>query len=628
MGVEVTTTSGGEYCPCEPAAHKRAAWVAWASAVLALILPPLTTRAAEPGAVETPPPLAVGLNLEALDRSVRPQDDFYRFANGASGATSIGPDSLTHAALLVREFAAAADKTAGSDAQKIGDLYASINDEAQAGSVGLIPLIEELNKIDAIRSPAQLVHYFGYAHRTGATGPLFVGAGRDPELATHYLATLKPAGLSLGTREAYLSPDARFAAQRAALHTYCEQLLALAGVTDAKSAARRIEALETRLANYQASEVQARVAVRPRRMTIAELQAFAPGVDWYQFLQGAAAAPVVVAVEQPAYVAGLALLVRTVPVNDWRAYFKFRLLDHYAPYLPQRFRELRTARFQAERIVTVTGASDAAPQVSELLRPLVERAYLQRYFDLDRRAAAQKLIANIVAAVDAQIASDVARRATDRNSARARLATLALRVAHPDEWSDYTALVVRSTDAVGNVRRLRELQASSEVRRSGMRITDDTWPVPVFDAAVRYDVANNELFVTAGALQAPWWSAGVDDAANYGAIGVVVARELTRELMTLPTAEATEAAALQAAHAAYRFSLAAAPAPVLDGLTGEQRLLVVWAQMARNGGPLFKPSSPSPDRFSSGQVNAIVGGLPAFRAAFGLQPTDKLHRAP
>jgi putative endopeptidase len=300
-------------------------------------------------------------------------------------------------------------------------------------------------------------------------------------------------------------------------------------------------------------------------LNIAQLQALAPGVDWYQFFAGAAAAPNEVYVAQPTFVFGLGLLVKTVPITDWRAYFTFRLLDHYAPYLPSQFAELHAA-FHAR----LPGASEPLPRSLRALReierslgPVLSAEYAATRLSAETRANAERLAQDVVLACESGVQQAAWLGEATRDRLRARLANLALQVGSPAVTHNYAALAVSATDLIGNLRRAAEFDFTRRVHYIGMPIDASAWEVPAYSAQVHYRAELHELIVPAGALDLLALSDRSAAEQNYADNGVVIARAIFAALV----ADEKMLAPLEANLVAtwHRAASAAAEAAPLEG---------------------------------------------------------------
>ncbi|MEY4847535.1 MAG: hypothetical protein RLZZ36_648, partial [Pseudomonadota bacterium] len=291
------------------------------------------------------PSLRSGLDLAGFDRSVRPQDDLYRFAGGTWLATTEIPadrsnygtfskledDALESLRTLTEAAASDATRAPGSDAQKLGDLFTAYMDTARIEARGLEPLAAELGRIDSLQSTRDVFGYFGRAQRFGIASPVNAYVGQDRRQSTRYIAGLSQGGLSMPDREYYLTDDARNVALRAQLQRYIARLFELAGRKDGAAAAERILQLETRIAKLHWTRVENRDPVKTYNKTsVAAAAELAPQFEWRVFLEGLGPEAAVIAefdIRQPTYLRELAPLVQSTPVEVWREYFRYRLLD-------------------------------------------------------------------------------------------------------------------------------------------------------------------------------------------------------------------------------------------------------------------------------------------------------------
>ena len=352
------------------------------------------------------PPLKSGLDLAGFDRSVRPQDDLYRFAGGTWLAnTEIPPDRSNYGSFIilddqaqeeVKQLIVAASHAGriappGSDAQKVGDLLPRLHGHRRAwrasGSRRSRP-----NWRASTPSPRRAMWRATSATRSASASRSRSPGSRRPTTRTRrvYLGALFQNGLTMPDRDYYLSPDEKYAQFRAKFAEYVEQMLARAGERNAKSAAARIAALETRIANYQWTKVQNRDPVKTYNpMTLPEYQKLAPGFDWLAFFEGMGAPVQRLDVSQPTFIKGIGQLVKTVPVSDWRVYFKFQLLDDYAPALSAQFADLEFDFHQH----TLNGVPEPRPRwrravdsMDNNMGELVGRMFVESHFGAEAKA--------------------------------------------------------------------------------------------------------------------------------------------------------------------------------------------------------------------------------------------------
>jgi putative endopeptidase len=430
-----------------------------------------------------------GLDLTGFDHSVRPQDDLFRFVNGTwTATTAIPPDRARYgvfdilaerAEVDVRAIAEeldAAPDTPGSDEQKIADLYASVLDVATADRLGLRPLAAELARIDALTDPSELVGYFGYRTTVGLPSPVGLAVDQDARDATVYALLRQQSGLTLPDRDYYLSEGEPFTTIRNRLGAYVTQLLDLAGVPAAADAGSRVVALETRLARAHWTDVQLREPVATYNKFPVEQ---APGLDWDRYLAttevGDASA---VVIGQPSFFSDLGAAIREVPLDDWKTYLRFTLVDHYAPHLSREFADAEfdfRGRLLQGREVQRERWREAVTVLDTALGEAVGRHYVQRHFAPTAKQRIDALVVDLTAAFGSSIdqldwMSDATRAQT-----RDKLARLTTKIGYPDRWKDYAGLDVRRDDLVGNLARSARVEHERAITKLRSPVDRGEW---------------------------------------------------------------------------------------------------------------------------------------------------------
>src|SRR5262245_20020302 len=442
-----------------------------AATVLAACAAKAPAPAPAPAAVVEPakPPPKSGVELTGFDRGVRPQDDLYRFVGGNWLAhTEIPADRSNYGSFIILDDQAQEEvknlivaasqrpnRAAGSDEQKVGDYYLAFMDTARVESLGLDPLAAELAQIDAIATPRDVARYIGHSQRIGVAQPIAWFSSPDNKNSTVYIGSVYQRGLTMPDRDYYLSPDARYAQFRAKFGEYVEQMLARAGERNAKSAATRIVALETRLANEQWTKVQNRDPVKTYNpMTLPEYQKLAPNFDWLAFFEGLGAPVQKLDISQPSFVKGLNQLVKTVPVADWRLYFKFQLLDDYAPYLSAQFANLEFDFHDR----TLNGVQEPRPRwrravdsMDDLMGEMIGRMFVEAHFPPEHKARMLELVTNLLKTFDTSIDGLEWMSPATKAEAKKKLAKITVKIGYPDQWRDYSTFKVKVDDLVGNV---------------------------------------------------------------------------------------------------------------------------------------------------------------------------------
>ncbi|MBC8025964.1 MAG: hypothetical protein H7Y89_08230 [Steroidobacteraceae bacterium] len=642
------------------------------------------------------PPPRSGLDLAGFDRGVRPQDDLYRFVGGTWLAkTEIPADRSNYGSFIILDdqaqeevktlIVAAAEqpnRVPGSDAQKVGDFYRSYMDTARIEGLGLTPLRAELARIDAIATPRDVARYIGYSQRVGVSQPFAWFSTPDNKNSQVYIASTAQRGLTMPDRDYYLSPDAKYAEFRAKFAVYVERMLALAGVRDAHSAAARIAALETRLANYQWTKMQLRDPVKTYNpMSLPEYQQLAPGLDWIAFFEGLEAPVQKMDVSQPSFVKGVGQLVKTVPVADWRAYFKFQLLDDFAPVLTAQFADLEFDFHQR----TLNGVPEPRPRwrravdtMDSSMGELVGRMFVEAHFGAEAKRRMLELVGNLLKAFESSIDGLEWMSAATRAEAKTKLSKITVKIGYPDKWRDYSSYPVRADDLVGNMLRGAEFQTNRYIARAGGPVDKGEWYMTPQTVNAYYSPSTNEITFPAAILRPPFFDMTADDAVNYGGIGAVIGHEIShgfddsgrqfdgdgnlrdwwsaedgakfkqragelvkqfagyKVLDNRPlNGELTlgenigDLSGLAVAFKAYKLSLEGKPAPEIDGFTGDQRFFLGWAQVWRRkyrDQELLRRLVTDPHSFSEFRTNGPTINIDGFHDAFDVKPGDRMYR--
>jgi putative endopeptidase len=645
-----------------------------------------------------------GLDMSAADAATRPGDDFFRFANGAwLDRTTIPADKpfyteaqrlrdLTEAQL--REIIEGAAATAGHEPRalegKVGAFYKAFMDDPRREALGLRPLREELAAVRACRTRAQLAALMGESMGGYGGGLFAINIDVDLKDTAHYAAYITQAGLTLPDRDYYLKPD--FAREKREFRDYVARLLALAHWPGPQVNANAIEALETRVAEASWTKAQQRDLPRTYNpYTPAALQAFAPGFAWQDFLRGASLAGKrrVIVAEQSAF-PRLAEIYADTSLDTLRAWVAFMKLDTAAPYLSREFADARfhfrsevllgikerPARWKDGILAVSGGDCLAGGACFGTLNWAVGQLYTARHFPASTKAAIQALVREIIAAYRQRIEQLDWMGPETRAEALRKLDTYVVKVGYPDKPRDYSQLVVRDDDVVGNVHRAAAADWQFQVGRSDGPVDTGDWGMTpqTMDA---YNGSLRDIVFPAAILQPPEFDPDADPAVNYGSIGTTIGHELThgfddqgrtldaagalRDWWTAADAAAFKerAATLGAQYAtyepvaglhinpdltmgeniadlggvaialsAYHASLHGKDAPVIDGLTGDQRFFRAFAQAWRGKGRddyIRQLTTSDPHSYRKYRVNGVVRNIDAWYDAFNVQPGDKLY---
>jgi putative endopeptidase len=486
----------------------------------------------------------LGFDTANFDRSVRPQDDFFRYVNGSwlkrteipADASSWGSfnelnERSREALHQILDDASHSKAAPGTEERKIGDLYASMMDSASIERLGITPLSHELATIAALKSTAQLPATFAHFARLGVSSPLGVGVGQDPKKSDTNILQVGQSGLGLPDRDYYLRTDAKTLETKKAYSDYITRLMTLAKQPDPAGAASRIIALETAIATKQWDRARNRDRnATYNRMTVAELAALTPSYSMPAYLKAAGLTNATdVVVRQPDYVHALDSIVANTPIANWRDYLTFKLLDEYSSVLPAAYGQARfdfrgrTLSGQKEMAVRWKRSVDGTERI---LGEPAGKLYVAKYFKPEAKARMDQLVKNILAAYRVGIDSLEWMSPETKVQAQEKLAHFTVKIGYPDKPRDFSALVIKRDDLFGNAMRANEFQYDDVITRLGKPVDRSRWGMTPQTVNAYYNASNNEIVFPAAILQPPFFNVNADDAVNYGAIGAVIGHEI------------------------------------------------------------------------------------------------------
>jgi putative endopeptidase len=656
--------------------------------------------AAKTSAAKNGQTLASGIATQYSDPSVRAQDDFFEYLNGKwLKTTEIPADKSSWGAFHelqentlpqlrgIIEKVAAGNPAKGTDAQKIGDFYASFMDEARLEQLGITPLNAELAKIAALKDKSELPALLAHLGKIGVNVPYDFGIHQDNKDSTKYVADISQGGLGLPDRDYYLkADDAKLADAKAKYQAHVEKTLALAGDKNAAANAKAIVDFETEIARVQWTKVELRDPIKAyNKVNLADMSKVAPNYDWNSWLKatGIDGKAGYVIVSQPSYLKGFAELSNKTSLDTWKAYLSMHLVDSYSSFLSAAFVDERFDFYGK----TLSGAKENQPRwkrgvgaVERSQGETLGKLYTEQYFPADRKARMEALVKNLLVAYKESIDKLDWMSPATKKEAQAKLAKFTPKIGYPNKWKDYSALNVERGDLVGNVMRSRVVEADRELNKLGKPIDREEWGMTPQTINAYYNPEMNEIVFPAAILQPPFFDANADDAVNYGGIGAVIGHEIShgfddqgaqydgdgnlRDWWTasdhknfkaktamlvnqynafepLPgyhvNGELTlgeniaDNSGLAIAYKAYKLSLKGKKAPVIDGMTGEQRLYAGWAQVWRT--KMREPAQivqVKTDPHSPGEfrANGTLKNQPGFYEAYKVKQGDKMYLAP
>lgn len=477
-----------------------------------------------------------GYDRRFLDPTVRPQDDFYRFAvGGYLAAHPIPPDRSSWGLLeqlsednferLHRILEAIPPSPPGTPEQKLRDFYRSGMDQAVIDETGLGPLADWLARIDGMDD---LQAEIARCHAAGV-GVLFdFGSAADAGHPAMNVAHAWQGGLGLPDRDYYLEPAHADVLQR--YHAHVGAMLRLSGVDAAGAAA--VVAIETRLARTSMDKVDLRHPDQVYNMRDLDgLQAMTPRFEWARYFASLGRPDITrVNVEAPAFFEALDRALVEVPLADWKLYFRWHVLTRAAPHLSRPF-EAEDFDFHGR---VMTGAEHPLPRWRRIvadtdaaLGDALGLLYVRQAFPPQAREAAHRLVESIRdAARDSLVACPWMADST-RASALRKLEAMRLKIGHPDRWKDYAALHVTEGPYIENVLRAWRFETDEDLAKIDRPVDRTEWAMTASTANAYYDDTANEFVIPAGLLQPPLYDVAAEDAANYGATGAAVGHELT-----------------------------------------------------------------------------------------------------
>ncbi|HWA57439.1 MAG TPA: M13 family metallopeptidase [Gemmatimonadales bacterium] len=476
----------------------------------------------------------------------RPGSDFFAYANGAwLAATSIpeGRDRWTGRndidTLTRRQLASLLDEAerapAGSLARKVGDFRRAWLDTAAIEARGLAPLCPLLDSVDQIADRAGLSRFLG-ADLGADVDPLYLGVFRSARLfglavepgvrgEGANVAILVQGGLGLGAREPYLAGDSASAARRLRYLEYAADLLGRCGAHGHAEHAASVLALETALATGQATDAASASDTNGTvRWNRTDFPREAPGIDWEAFFRGAGLTnPPAFIVWQPGAVRTAAALVESTPLETWKDYLRFHLLDRYAEVLPRDIagRALAVRDDARPRMVRASAATQS------YLGPAVGRLYAERYFPPAAKARVTAIVGNVLAAFRRHVDHAAWLSPASRAIAQAKLARLYFGVGYPERWEDDGDLAIDPADPVGNLRRVAAHDLRATIARLEEPVDPRRWWLSPATVGAVLVFERNEYNFPAALLQAPKFYPGGSDAENYGSIGAIVGHEIS-----------------------------------------------------------------------------------------------------
>ena len=634
---------------------------------------------------------AAGLDFSNQDQSVRPQDDLYRHFNGSWLKTAVIPaDRATDGAFMalrvqsearVREIIEGA--TGSEEATKIAHIYKSFMDADAVNAKGGSPIAAELALVDSISTITDFISTFSKLEARGTSGIFGTFIYADMKDASTNILYLAQGGISLPD-EAYYREE-KYADIRTAYVAHITAMFTLAGVSDPAGNAAKVMALETSIASHHWDQVKNRDSTLTyNKMNRAEVTALMPVFDWELYLTDGEIPAIVldsVIVQQPSFFEGLGSILANFDAAAWKAWLKWHIISGSAPYLSDDFTKENFAFFGK----TLSGTPElrerwkrAVSMIEGSLGEAVGKVYVQKYFPAEAKARMENLVANLIEAYRVSI-NELAWMSPDTKvKALEKLGKFRPKIGYPDKWRDYSALKTTPDDLYGNVGRVVKFQRDHELSKIGKPVDRDEWFMAPQTVNAYYNPVMNEIVFPAAILQAPFFGLDHDDAVNYGGIGAVIGHEIghgfddqgskydgdgalnnwwtdadraafeerTKALIAQYDALIPEEApdvnvngaltigenigdlgGLTIAFKAYQISLQGKPSPVIEGMSGEKRLMLSWAQIWRakvRPEEMRRRIATDPHSPAEFRCNQILKNFTPFYQEFGVTEKDAL----
>ena len=572
---------------------------------------------------------------------------------------------------------------AGPGGRRVGEFYAAWMDQAGLEAKGTAPLKPYLARIAAAKTKAQVAGLFAEA---GFESPVDIGINPDLDNPNVYVVGLDQSGLGLPNRDYYLREGAKYDAFRQAYRDYVIKVQTLAGIPDAAAKAAAIIALEHKIAEaHWVPERTRDIEQVNNPMTVAKLQALAPQLPWAaMFAHSGLGAPAKVLVTEPSEVKAAGELFAATPLSVWKDYLAYHFIRTHAAYLPHAFdqanfdffsKTLRDVPVQRERW------KRGVQIINRSLGEEVGRIYVAEHFPPEAEKQTAELIANLTAAYAERFKNAAWMDDATRKAALVKLSTFDPRLGHPKTWIDYSALKIDRRDLLGDAVRAEKFQWNLQLSRFPKPVDKGLWEMVPQEVNAYYNPLANQITFPAAILQPPYFDPNADPAANYGGEGAVIGHEMghgfddegrhfdetgkVRDWWTAGAAKAFQArtsvlsdqfntyepvpgvhingkltmgenlgdlGGIEAAYAAWRRYVAQHGEPaVIDGLTGDQRFFIAFAQSWQNKvreGALRQQLLTNPHSPAEYRVNGIVRNVDAWYAAFNIQPGNKLYLPP
>ena len=642
-----------------------------------------------------------GINLANMDTTVSAGTDFFRYAcggwNDAHPLTAeysrygtfdeLFENSQKQLRELIEGLAAQKNNQAGSAAQKIGDLYNMAMDSVTLNKQGVEPVKAMLDKIAGLKDKSEIVPMMTEMAHIGIGTYFHSYVYADPKNSSLNIFQMGQGGINLGEKEYYLDTDSITQNIREQYKLYIGKLFQLAGFSeaDAQQKVADVMEIETAIAKVSRSATELRdPEANYHKMSFDELKKTIAGIDWDAYMKGLGIqAPAELNVEQVEPIQEVARLMNTLPLSKHVSYLEYNLLDAAASCLSDDFVAARFdfyGKVLSGRQVNQPRWKRAVNSVNGMLGELVGEMYVEKYFPAAAKERMVKLVKNLQTALGERIDAQEWMSDSTKIRAHEKLAAFHVKVGYPDKWKDYSKLEIKNDSYWANVCRASEWGFNDMYSRIGKPVDKDEWLMTPQTVNAYYNPSTNEICFPAAILQPPFFNMEADDAANYGAIGVVIGHEMTHgfddqgrqfdkdgnltdwwapgdadrfkeraqvmvdffnKIEVLPGLQANgeltlgenlaDHGGLNVAYLAFQNATKDAPLGVVDGFTPEQRFFLayatLWAGNIRDEQIRVYTKS-DPHSLGKWRVNGALPHIQAWYDAFHITPSDPLYVAP
>ncbi|MEI7549425.1 MAG: M13-type metalloendopeptidase [Actinomycetes bacterium] len=637
-----------------------------------------------------------GIDLSHGYPEVRPQDDLFRHVNGKWIDThEIPADRASDGAFhhlreeseknirTIIEEAAASKAAVGTEAQKVGDLYASFMDEAKVEALGVSPLAEDFKKIQGIKTLQDFARLLGELGRRGVSTPMSVFIEVDMKDSNSYIVYLEQSGLGLPDESYY--KEEQYAQIREKYVAHIERMFNFAKLPDGAGAAKRIFELESAIAGFHYDVVKNReMDLTYHKMTRQQINKLLSNFDWDVWLEAGnvpASALEHVVVRQPEFNEGLNTLLTEEKISVWKEWMLWHTLSGMAAHLSS---EIVNDNFDFYG-TTLNGTPQLRDRwkrgvslIEGVLGEAAGKLYVERHFPSAAKKRMEELVANLIEAYRIDISELDWMGAETKKRALEKMSKFTPKIGYPDEWRDYSSLEITADDLIGNVYRATAFEVDRAIAKLGKPVDRNEWHMTPQTVNAYYNPTMNEIVFPAAILQPPFFDIDADDAVNYGGIGAVIGHEIghgfddqgskfdgdgnltdwwteaDREAFEARTGKLIEQynqlepiaapghhvngaltigenigdlGGLTIAHKAYQISLSGKNAPALDGFDGYQRLFIGWAQVWRSKNrpeAAIQRIATDPHSPDEHRCNAVLRNLNEFYEAFDVTEKDAL----